>query len=461
MIQKTNIRNKYFYLTVAAVGLLVWIFIGPFIAALTAFALWIASFGFDEEVDVDKERTDRVRLVVNEAFNRSKGVMNSNVLLGAWGLDASQSVGDDLVHKRLLYNMMTGMNRLGYGFVPDFRYGHRRLAFNEPCVVYRTSVNPNAGIPESVHTAELFLKLLAITMNGQYPSQADFEFIKKSIATLEPAAKHHPHLMAFILWQVQKKQPYDKKTKDEVLVLPQETKRVFLNMLVESVSTSGSIDDSRIEALKKILPTLDMNPDMIHSLLHQSLTDEAFALFEDGFAVIEPAQVGTEYSIPQQNAGPQGCLQELPFDHSQQESCLPDQEAQNDPAPFLDERRLAELKAHTQEAQELLADIFADETEPQEVGGQPGKTTPEHGGSEAGKSDSDPMMQILRRLLEKDTWRRDEVQEILGAGVMMGSALEKINDYSYSVVDDAVIEDADEYIYVATEYAEQLTPDEQ
>ena len=444
MIQKTNIRNKYFYLIVAAVGLLVWIFIGPFIAALTAFALWIASFGFDEEVDVDKERTDRVRLVVNEAFNRSKGVMNSNVLLGAWGLDASQSVGDDLVHKRLLYNMMTGMNRLGYGFVPDFRYGHRRLAFNEPCVVYRTSVNPNAGIPESVHTAELFLKLLAITMNGQYPSQADFEFIKKSIATLEPAAKHHPHLMAFILWQVQKKQPYDKKTKDEVLVLPQETKRVFLNMLVESVSAAGSIDDSRIEALKKILPTLDMNPDMIHALLHQSLTDDAFALIDDGFAVIEAAQVGTEYSIPQPKAAP-------------------------DPSPpFLDERKLAELKAHTQEAQELLADIFADETEPQEVGVQPGQTTPEHGGSELEKSDvdpnpsqSDPLIEILRRLLENDTWRRDEVQEILGPGVMMGSALEKINDYSYSVVDDAVIEDADEYIYVATEYAEQLTPDEQ
>jgi hypothetical protein len=208
-------------------------------------------------------------------------------------------------------------------------------------------------------------------------------------------------------------------------------------MLVESVSASGCIDDSRIEALKKILPTLDMKPDMIHALLHQSLTDEGFALIDDGFAVIEPAQVGTEYSIPQPKATP-------------------------DPSPpFLDERKLAELKAHTQEAQELLADIFADEAEPQEVGVQPGQTIPEHGGSEAGKSDSDPMLQILRRLLEKDTWRRDEVQEILGPGVMMGSALEKINDYSYSVVDDAVIEDADEYIYVATEYAEQLTPDEQ
>lgn len=437
MIRKTNIRNVYFFLTVAAVGLFVCIFIGPFIAALTAIVLWIASFSFDEEVDVDKERTDRVRLVVNEALNRSKGVMNSDRLLGAWGLDASQSVGDDLVHKRLLHNMMTGMNRLGYGFVPDYRYGHRRLSFNEPCVVYRTSVNPNAGIPESVHTAELFLKLLAITMNGQQSQQADFEFIKKSIATFEPAVEYHPHLMAFMLWQLQKKQPYDRKTKDEVIVLPQEKKRVFLNMLVESVSASGSIDDSRIEALKKILPTLDMNPDMIHALLHQSLTDEGFALIDEGFAVIEPAQVGTEYSIPQPKAAP-------------------------DPLPpFLDERKLAELKAHTQEAQELLADIFADKAESQEVGGQPGQTTPEHGGSEAGKSDSDPMLQILRRLLEKDTWRRDEVQEILGPGVMMGSALEKINDYSYSVVDDAVIEDADEYIYVVTEYAEQLTPDEQ
>jgi hypothetical protein len=66
------------------------------------------------------------------------------------------------------------------------------------------------------------------------------------------------------------------------------------------------------------------------------------------------------------------------------------------------------------------------------------------------------MLDTLHKLLEKDTWQRDEVADMLGPGVMIGNLLEQINDYAYSIVDDIVVEEDGDTIYVTTEYKEQL-----
>ena len=39
---------------------------------------------------------------------------------------------------------------------------------------------------------------------------------------------------------------------------------------------------------------------------------------------------------------------------------------------------------------------------------------------------------------------------------MLGNILEQINDYSYSIVEDIVVEEDGDTIYVTTEYKEQL-----
>ena len=59
-------------------------------------------------------------------------------------------------------------------------------------------------------------------------------------------------------------------------------------------------------------------------------------------------------------------------------------------------------------------------------------------------------------MFEKEIWTRTEIQELAGPGVMIGSLLEKINDYSCSKVDDIVVEEEGENIYVTVEYKEML-----
>ena len=71
-------------------------------------------------------------------------------------------------------------------------------------------------------------------------------------------------------------------------------------------------------------------------------------------------------------------------------------------------------------------------------------------------STNNVVLEALPKLLERETWQRAEVQELLGANVMLGNILEQINDYAYSKIEDIVVEEDGDTIYVTTEYKEQL-----
>ena len=110
---------------------------------------------------------------------------------------------------------------------------------------------------------------------------------------------------------------------------------------------------------------------------------------------------------------------------------------------LLDQAKLVELQKQTKESQDMLAEIFVQKEESLAVP----ITTSENG----------QMLDILMKLLDKDIWTRSEIAEIAGPDVMIGSLLEQINDYSCSKIDDIVVEEDGDKIYVTTEYKTQLT----
>lgn len=110
--------------------------------------------------------------------------------------------------------------------------------------------------------------------------------------------------------------------------------------------------------------------------------------------------------------------------------------------PLLDPNKLAVLQEQTRAAQEMLAEIFVQEEEQvQDVARQPAR---------------DPLIEILDNLLTKEQWTRIELAELVGPGIMLGNLLEQINDYAYSKINDIVVEEDGDIIYVTTEYKEQL-----
>ena len=336
----------------------------------------------------------------------TQGLINSNDLLKIWGV---LDMTDKTLPKKYLDNILEGLNQMGFGLIPNYQFGHKRLSYNETCVIYKMQKNEDNYSYNSIHTVELFLKLLSIVLSGKEVSSADYEFIQSCIISLGSPKEYYAYLYAYMLWIMQKKQAYDKKTKDEVCILPTDIKEAFINLLLKATCINGNIDTKRIDALKKILPTLGSAPDSVHTMLHHALTDEM------GFATIEKKGDATEYTIRQPDKG---------------ESVIQ-----------LDKRKLDIFKQQTDQAQKLLSDIFVaeDETVCQET--------------QAAHND---ILEILKKLLEKDTWGKTEIQELCGPGIMIGNLLEQINDYSYSKIEDTVVEEEDDIIYVTTEYKEHL-----
>jgi hypothetical protein len=66
------------------------------------------------------------------------------------------------------------------------------------------------------------------------------------------------------------------------------------------------------------------------------------------------------------------------------------------------------------------------------------------------------MLSILKKLLEREMWTKEEVQQMCGPNVMIGNLLEQINDYAYEKVEDVVVDEDDDKIYIMTEYKDQL-----
>ena len=110
--------------------------------------------------------------------------------------------------------------------------------------------------------------------------------------------------------------------------------------------------------------------------------------------------------------------------------------------PLLDKGKLAVLQEQTKVAQDMLAEIFVHEEEQVQDAVQ--------------QSDVNPLIETLSKLLSKEQWTRNELEGLFGPDVMIGNLLEQINDYAYSKINDIVVEEDGDIIYVTIEYKEQL-----
>ena len=416
-----NIRSIRFYVIVGLIGLVVFLCTNWILAAAVIFLLWFASHIFDEDEDAgaarqgglalrnhkDKYVAESVKKRLDAVLKDSQGILTFRELLSIWGVTGTLPKP---FPRKMFSRLVYALRKLGYGIVPNYLSGQKRLDHDDPCVLFRIPANASDLNLQLVHQHEIFCKLYSIVLNGERLSSEDREYVKKCIRQSGAPVGYHGYLYAYLVWLSLKKQIYDKRTKDEVSLLSQNVKNNMIPMLVNSVYINGAIDNQRMGVLKRILPTLGYDPGAIHSLLHQTLTDES------GFATVERSEGSVEYTIRRPEPKKEGV--------------------------HLDQDRLDELREQTRAAQSLLSDIFV-----QEVDDEP---------EAACVQEDDGMLHVLEKMFEKEIWTRTEIQELAGPGVMIGSLLEKINDYSCSKVDDIVVEEDGENIYVTVEYKGML-----
>ena len=112
----------------------------------------------------------------------------------------------------------------------------------------------------------------------------------------------------------------------------------------------------------------------------------------------------------------------------------------NEALVTIDQTKLGKVRQDTHVAQSFLSDIFDDDEQEVFV-----------------KAQCFEHKVILEKILSKETWKREEISNLCKQnGYILGSLLEEINDYSYSRVDDAIIEDDGDVLYVNVEYKKEL-----
>lgn len=108
---------------------------------------------------------------------------------------------------------------------------------------------------------------------------------------------------------------------------------------------------------------------------------------------------------------------------------------------ILDMSQLSRIEEDTKESQKILSDIFTDTDITEDINIKVSKD----------------VMEIMRMLLTKEVWTFEEVEMICKKKKqIIGAVLEQINDYALSIVDDIILDEDGNNIYVMTEYKEIL-----
>ena len=217
------------------------------------------------------------------------------------------------------------------------------------------------------------------------------------------------YLTAYLRWNMLSTYELTKADKSDILKLPNTLKNRYGVFLARIASLNNSSISEREEKLKNILPLFGVDSKSIHTFIHRSLISS-----DEEFVTIEKGTNASEFTI-----GKVSTINRNGF--------------------TLSGERLAKVENQTRQAQDLLSDIFEDEE------------------TVTIARDNKDIMSVLSVLLSKESWQRNEVESICQKHhLTIGFVLEQINDYSYNKIEDAVIEDDGDTIYVMTEYKDKL-----
>ena len=321
------------------------------------------------------------------------------------------------IHKEYVDSIIKGLRRIGFDIVPDYEIDKKRFDFGDICVIYKNEKHLPIQDTTEYGKSELLIKLASHIVLTDNVSCSDLTFIEQQLLSYNNKSGDFLHLRASIRWRFySKKTPIDKYDRNIIAGLTEVERNSMSDTLLKLTCINGDIHPKRIDSLKKILPILGVEAENIHSQIHRLLTKD------NGFAVIEEKSDAIEFTI-------------------NRESTSEKEKAKQ--SVVINPQKLRIFEEQTKAAQEMLSNIFVEE-----------ETTAQNMESD---NTSSAWIGILKLLFTKEIWERTEIEEICkNQGLILGAVLEEINDYSYEKVDDVLIEDDGEKIYISLNYKEQL-----
>lgn len=330
-------------------------------------------------------------------------IVSSNYILGVDEILTK----DRKIDKSQIKSIIKCIGKIGYGIIPNMLIDETRFNYGDKCIIYRDTDSADIDITQA-RQLELLINA-CVTVIGSTLLDADIDFIDDLIKGEVDHVPTQKYLAAYLRWIMLSPYKLTRTDKNEIQRLPDSIKKHYSIIVTRIAVLNNSFILRRTDCLKNILPLFNVNPNTLHSLIHRIISGD------EEFATIEKETNASEYVIEES----------ITTKHN----------------ISLNDERLAKVEKQTRLAQGLLSDIFKNID---------GDTSEKY-------TESDVLLDILAILLTKESWKRNDVESLCQERhIMTGSVLEQINDYAYSKIEDAVIEDDGDTIYVMTEYKDKL-----
>ncbi len=309
----------------------------------------------------------------------------------------------DKINKKEAELMQNFAQRAGYGIVPDMRYHYVKPEPDGNIVLFAEGhgefFTPSTEFMSVSVALRLGAMVAQMDKNVDVAEQAALEKAIEHNNTLSPTEKRSLH--AYLIWRLNTPASMA-GLKARIEQLNDKEKSAIGNVIINVACADGKIDPGEIKQLEKIYSSLGLDSSTVTSDIHRLSTAEKTSQVT--------SSVKSTFS--------------------------------------LNENILARHESDTTDVRQLLSTIFV-EDDPEEV---PPVDIPPH--STTGLDEAHN--QLYQRLLEKERWARNEVAELCQQfNLMVGGAIEVINDWSYELVDAPVLDDDDD-IYVDLEIAQEL-----
>lgn len=297
--------------------------------------------------------------------------------------------------------------KMGYSLAPDPYYHLVKADVDGALVLFPAAeggrFSPSAEFISAVMTLRLGAMVALIDSSLDQAEQKVLENAINNNTGFTDDEKRSLH--AYLTWQLHT--PANMTgMKSRIELMGAAGKAAVGKVIVSVACSDGTIAPAEIKQLEKIYSSLGLDPSSVSSNIHQHSAAE-----HDLVSSVPAVQPTAGFT--------------------------------------LDANVLARHESATDDVRKLLNTIFTEE-EPEEPVSAAASLT-EAGGLDSAHS------QLYRSLLEKEQWSRKEATELCGnLNLMLGGALEVINDWSYAVVDAPVLDDADDDIWVDLEIAKEL-----
>ncbi|MGE0230048.1 MAG: TerB N-terminal domain-containing protein [Dehalococcoidia bacterium] len=311
------------------------------------------------------------------------------------------------------------LERHGVGIAPDLRYSEINLSKHEHAALFRLVDGPQApGDGYRAATVLLHLGAAVSAADGSVSEEDEQQLERHLEQALQLSDVDRRRLRAHLRWLLVEP-PRLAGMKTRLRALQLEHRDLVGRFVLSVAGADGHVSPAEVQVLSRVYTLLELDAEQLHRDLHAFASGPAMAP-----VVVAPADAAPGHRIP-----------------------APPAEDPSDRGVALDEARIAEVLASTREVTHLLTELF----EEADDAGEPVDDLTAGEMAEDSEASADILAgldlshaQLLRYLARRPRWSRADFDQTAGElGLMPAGAIETINDASFAVCDEPLIEGDD------------------